>query len=102
MKATILLDGPEERIPVEIDARDRRAFERLARRDLGKVAEGALSDVIRAIPETYMAWCAWHAWTRDGARYSWPDAEKRIARVVVEDEAEETADPTQPGHTPGS
>lgn len=102
MKATVHLVDPEDRIAVEVDARDRRSFERIAKRDLGRVADGPLKEVIGAIPETYILWLAWHALAirTKAIDLTWPDFEARTVEVEVEDDEEEAeTDPTERGAT---
>lgn len=101
-KATIVLVDPEERHVVEIDSRDRRAFEVVGRRDLGKELAGMpLTEVLRAVPETYAAWLAWHALTRTKTIDTpWPEFSERFLEAQGwADEPE--LDPTSPGRTPG-
>lgn len=103
MKVLVLLSDPESRLPVEIDARDRRAFERDGTAALK--LKGQLKDIIHAAPETYVAWLAWHALTRTGAlNIPWTSFDKRLVAVENEDEQDdvegELGDPTQSGATP--
>ena len=102
MKATVHLTDPEEHLPVEVDARDRRAFERVAKRELGAAAQGHLKDVINNIPETYVCWMAWHALTvrTRASTLSWQDFDNRVVEVEMLEDADEM-DPTQPGVTGG-
>lgn len=83
------LAEPEESYPIEIDGRDRRAFEREARRELGPTINGPLQDVIRSMPETYLLWLAWHALKRGGTAIPWADFEARTVLVESEDDEEE-------------
>jgi hypothetical protein len=86
------LAEPEEAYPTEIDARDRRAFEREARRDLGPTINGPLQDVIRSIPETYVLWLTWHSLKRGGTTIAWAEFESRA--VLVESEGDDELVPT--------
>jgi len=94
MKATIHLVEPETAYPVDIDARDRRAFERAGRVQLGKIALGSLKEVVASIPETYTLWLAWHALQRSGVALDWETFEDRVVEVESTDNGEMEADPT--------
>lgn len=97
MKATITLADTETMV-VDIDARDRRAWEREARSYIDNLPQGDLRTVAAAMPETYVAWLAWHACGREGlTRLSWQTFEGQLLEV---DSDEETGtgglpDPTQ-------
>lgn len=98
MKATVILADPEERHEVEIDGRDRRAFERaIPKLDL---PVRAVKDVAGACPETYVAFLAWHALTRGGLDLTFPAFETRLVEVIgVSQDA--TEDPTMPAASAG-
>jgi hypothetical protein len=100
MKAGITLCDPEESLAVEIDARDRRAWEVKGRKACGLPA-GPLRDVIREAPETYVAWIAWHAAAVRGGRKDLGDFaafDARLAEVSDFDAGEDEllGDPTGP------
>ena len=96
MKVTVVLENEEHR--VEVDARDRRAFERLARADIGpSFPKGSLRDVVQTIPETYLAWLAYHATKRAGylGEITWVEFERQLLEVQAETEEGDGLDPTQ-------
>lgn len=96
MKLTVHLADPEEEYHVEVDARDRRSFERLAVRDLGKIADGHLKDTINRVPEVYVAWLAWHALCvrTKVADLRWVEFDARLVETETEDDEEEAPNPT--------
>lgn len=84
-------------LTADVDARDRRAFEKTGYRDLGIAQRIAIKEVIALQPESYMAWLAWHALVRDGRKESWVEFEPKVISVVLNDvvETEDAlADPT--------
>lgn len=100
MKLTIILADPEASEAVEIDGRDRRAFERIGRKALGFPQAGSMKDAVAAAPESYMIWLAYHALAVRGQRKEFGDWNAFEARVVTA-EAEDTeedilGDPTSP------
>lgn len=97
MKATVHLADPEEQLVVEIDGRDRRAFEILGRRDLG-LPQGPLQDQIKANAESWMAWVSWHAARRAdlATAEKWPAWNARLVAVEPDQDTLDTLDPTPP------
>lgn len=94
MKGSVITSRDEW--PIEIDARDRRAFERLARQDIPTLPTGTLRDIAAAMPETYLAWLAWHASKRDGRTdVTFAAFEAELLEVKGDGEAAELPDPTQ-------
>ena len=80
MKVVLGLSDPEEQFTVEVDARDRRAFERAGANALG--LKGALQDEIRRIPDSYIAWLSWHAARRTGLiDVGYDDFDKRLTDI---------------------
>ena len=105
MRLTATLVDPDEVLTIEIDARDRRAFERAGARAMG--LSGNLQAAIQTMPDTYLAWLAWHAAARRGDRDdlgSFDDFDARLADVAsidVDEDGEEAGggelgDPTKP------
>jgi hypothetical protein len=102
-KATIHLADPEEQVVVEVDGRDRRAFEIKGRRDLG-LPHGDLQAQIKAAAESWMAWVCWHAATRTGEPVgSWAEFDARLVAVEPDDDGGDSsdADPTRPAASAG-
>ena len=103
MKATVHLADPEEVLVLEMDARDRRAFELRGRKDLGLNPVGDLQSQIKAVSESWMAWCCWHAAVVRGGRSDLPatyaEWDARLVAVVPEDTGDE--DPTGPAASAG-
>lgn len=64
MKAEVILT--DRVIPVEIDARDRRAFEVVGRKQLGMPLSMSLAEAVKVMPESWVLWLAWHALRRNG------------------------------------
>lgn len=99
MKIEILLDGPEEQLVVDFDARDRRAFERVGGRDVGLVGP-ALVDGNPRMPESQLAWIGWHACKRQGLlTLTWAEFEARCAAATAnldDDPDNGLGDPTGP------
>jgi len=99
-KATVHLADPEESLVVEVDGRDRRAFEVRGRRDLG-LPMGELQEQIKAAAESWMAWVCWHAAKRDGlAVGTWQEFDARLVGVEP-DEDSLPPDPTRPAASAG-
>lgn len=102
MKLTVRLADPEAVEIVEVDGRDRRAFERFGRRALGLPATGTIREVILSAPELYSAWLGYNALVTRGKRTEfgkWEDFEARVLECTTEDidEAEGIfGDPTTP------
>lgn len=97
MKATVVLADTEPMV-VDIDARDRRAWEREARNYIDALPQGDLRAVAGAMPETYVAWLTWHACTREGlTRLSWQAFESQLLEVDSDesDTGGGLPDPTQ-------
>lgn len=96
MKLTVRLAEPEAEYTVDVDARDRRAFERDAGGQLKLPKGGSLRDVVNALPETYVAWLAWHALTVRGSTLSlgWPQFDERLVEVVNDGDGDAAPDPT--------
>lgn len=102
MKFTVHLADPEEVFSVDVDARDRRAFEMQSRRVFGTAADGQLRTVATSMPENYSYWCAWHALCKRGTvALTWEQFDARAVHLESDDSEDDDADPTQPGHTPG-
>lgn len=79
MKINVDLADPEEHMLTEIDARDRRAFERRGRKELGLPLNGTLQEVVQANPETYLTWLAWHSLVRgNGLKQPYAEFESRV------------------------
>ncbi len=64
MKLKLTLADPEEVILTEFDARDRRAFERAGYKALG--LSGPLQSAVQTVPDSYVAWLAFHSLKRQG------------------------------------
>jgi hypothetical protein len=95
-KATVHLADPEQQIVVEVDGRDRRAFEIKGRRDLG-LPQADLQTQIKSAAESWMAWVCWHAAKRDGAEVgSWAEFDARLVGVEPEEDDPVPMDPTKP------
>ena len=98
-KATVYLADPEEQIAVEVDGRDRRAFEMTGRKDLGLPPFGDLQAQIKSMSESWMAWLCWHALAVRGGDSSYGTFEAFAGRLVAVDpdsNAEAADDPTRP------
>lgn len=97
MKINVTLADPEEQVLTEVDARDRRAFERRGRKELSLPLNGSLQDVVQANPETYLAWLAWNSLVRAGGAARWADFEARVVATELVDAGEGNpfGDPTQ-------
>lgn len=102
MKAILKLDSPEEILETEIDARDRRAFERVGTKETGVPIRSTIQETVRSAPETYMGWLAWHALMRVNGKQEigdWISFERRLISVdIPEIELEEEhpfGDPTR-------
>lgn len=102
MKLRVEVEGVGEPLVAEIDARDRRAFEREGMKDLGAPPLAPLKDVTAARPESFTGWLAWHALKRTGQTdaNSWAEFEPVLVGTVLDqpddDEADALGDPTSP------
>jgi hypothetical protein len=98
IKTTLYLADPEEQVVVEVDGRDRRAFEMKGRKDFGLPPFGDLQAQIKSMSESWMAWLCWHALVVRGGQSQFGDWEQFEARLVgVEPDEQATGDdPTQP------
>jgi hypothetical protein len=108
MKIRLTLDGPEEVVAVDVDARDRRAFERAGATAVGLKRSGSdfLTDVRSQMPETYSIWLAWHALAKRGGRTdlgTFDEFDARVADMDTDDAAtpSDLGDPTQPAPSAG-
>lgn len=105
MRLLIEFEGNPAPVGVDIDARDRRAFEKSGFRDIGVSQRAPIRDIAAAQPETYTTWLAWHAMVRSGAtveRYA--DFEARVVALREEDAddaADLLGDPTAPATSGG-
>lgn len=97
MKLFVEIEGLPEPLLAEIDARDRRAFEREGAKDIGLPPLAALKDITASRPESFTGWLAWHALRRVGKTEtkSWAEFEPLLVGTIVE-EAEEEDDITNP------
>ena len=95
MKVEIVLT--DRTVPVEIDARDRRAFEVIGRPALGLNKDVALASIPSLAPESYVLWLSWHAAHREGLTDStFPDFEAECIEVLnLTDEGADIPDPTR-------
>lgn len=91
MKATVRL--PTTEYVVDIDARDRRAFERQS--DVALPPTGSLQELAQRMPETYLAWLAWHASKREGVAMSWREFDEVLLEVSQDEGGDDMPDPTQ-------
>jgi hypothetical protein len=102
MKLSIELVDPTETLAVEVDGRDRRAFELLGAKALGLPAGLSLQTATQAYPENYLLWLGWHAATKRGERQdlgAWDTFTDRVAEVEPEEHAgaaDDLGDPTRP------
>jgi hypothetical protein len=95
MKAEIILDDAAP-LPVEIDARDRRAFEVLGRKQLGIAASLTMTELVKVNPETYVLWLAWNALRRQKLLdITYAELDSRTIEVRQLDDAELLPDPTR-------
>jgi len=100
---TVQLIDPEETYTVTAAGIDRRAFEREGRAAIGAPPTTPTAQLYRSMPESAIAWLAWHAlirtgqWVGDLATF-----DARCDAVAVEtgdpeaDAALALADPTRP------
>lgn len=100
VKATLHLADPEDQVVVEVDGRDRRAFELRGRRDFDLPPFGDLQAQIKSMSESWMGWLCWHALAVRGGQEqygTWPEFNNRLVAVVPDEEAPQTGDdPTGP------
>jgi len=85
-------------LPVEIDARDRRAFEVIGRPALGLQRDVALDTIPKLAPESYVLWLAWHAAHREGLTTdAFPEFEATVLEVenLTADQGADIPDPTR-------
>jgi len=106
MRLTVQLADPPETFDVDFDARDRRAFERAGAKAVG--LSGPLQAAVQTMPDTYVAWLAWHAAARRGGRTDLGGFDEFDARLLdvtpIEDdtpEGGELGDPTPPAPSAG-
>lgn len=96
MEVKAILENKEP-IVVNIDARDRRAFEIVGRKEFGIPSNANLQDAVKGIPESYIGWLSWHAISRtNGYKENWQTFESQLLRVESLEEEEEVFDfPTE-------
>ena len=95
MKIQLTLTDPEETLITEFDARDRRAFERAGYRALG--LSGPLQAAVQQIPDSYVAWLAFHALKRQGViDCSFDEFDARLVDLDPQGVDDELPDPTEP------
>lgn len=101
VRATIEGINPliDDIVIVDIDARDRRAFEREGRKEFGIPTSANMQEAVQGIPESYVGWLVWHSLKRANNRKdidSWKDFESRLIRTEPLEENAEVFDfPTQ-------
>lgn len=102
MKVRATIEGTNsligDTIIADIDARDRRAFEREGRKEFGIPANVNMQEAVQGIPESYVGWLVWHSLKRLGRKDidSWKDFESRLIRTEPLEENAEVFDfPTQ-------
>ena len=102
MRGVVTLADRPEPLRVEVDARDRLAFERIGRKQTGLPTSGPLQDAVATSPETYTVWLCWHAARRiHGEESSFDGFAERVTGVELEVTAAEAraaglGDPTRP------
>ena len=103
MKVTITLADPEERHTVVVDGRDQRAFELQAHKDFGVKPFTDSQAALRAFGMNAVYWQAYNAMRRAGVEITWEEFAERAADFEKHDDDEEDdeAGPTRPGHGPG-
>ena len=99
MKLTLHLADPEETLVVDMDARDRRAFERAGYKGIGMTSN--TQDGVKARPENWLSWVSWHALHRQNLTdQSYDEFEARLVETERDDDdADDGAglgDPTGP------
>jgi hypothetical protein len=106
MRLTVTLTDPPDVFDVEFDARDRRAFERAGARALG--ITGPLQAAVQSMPDTYVAWLAWHATARRNGREvgGFDEFDARLIDVTPHEdepatESGDLGDPTKPAQSAG-
>lgn len=94
-KATVVLCDPDERVAVQLDARDRRAFE-MARTGLG-LPRGPVKEIAAEFPDTYVGYMAWHAMkrARNGTTPDWATFSERLADIEFIGKEDDDPDPTK-------
>ncbi len=108
MKLTVRLADPDGEEIVDIDGRDRRAFERYGRKATGLPLTGSLKDCIVSAPELYSAWLCYNALVVRGKRTEfgrWEEFEARVIECVTDEDIDELegvfGDPTTPATSAG-
>lgn len=107
MLGVVKLADPDEEVRVEVDARDRLAFEKVGRKEAGLPQNGPLADAIAWAPETYGIWLCWHASARlHGPNGSFTQFQGRVTGVTLEMSEQEArasglGNPTSPAASAG-
>lgn len=96
MKVLVEIEGLSQPVLADVDARDRRAFERNGIKDLGIAQRLPIREVTAANPESYTTWLCWHSLVRIGyTAERFADFEKKVISIQPEESEEELdSDPT--------